>query len=347
MSIKRRARRILALAGVRSSSVRHGSVRLPSPRQGVSPIWLVGPPRTGTSTLARRFATQLRRSLLFEPLGPRGTGLRGHTQVRSWFRGTPLADELLAFQREGCAPLAGIVGDRAGFVDQLSGFLDSLYSVWSTDVVIKEVRALPGLDALLEAHEQIGIKPLVVGVEGDPMTACYAFYRLGALAADTGYEGTDVRTLWPYRAHCYRLLGRHPRLTELMPANRFEEALLATLIDQAELLRLEGEGVLEGTAGLWSSARWRSEARVELVDLDLSSPDWRPRWRRDVHFRRLIRACVGAPLRFRAELEVEPPLESKSLAERLRYAVTAWTHHALGGVAAAHGARSQAEASGQ
>ena len=85
---------------------------------------------------------------------------------------------------------------------------------------------------------------------------------------------------------------------------------------------------------------------MELVDLDLSSPDWRPRWRRDVHFQRLMRACVGAPLRSRAELEVEPPLESKSLAERLRYAVTAWTHHALGGVAAAHGARSQAEASG-
>lgn len=329
-------RRVVALAGVRSRSVKHGSERLSSPRPGMAPIWLVGPPRTGTSTLARQFAAQLQRSLLFEPLGPRGAGFSNSTSVVNWFRGTPSGVELDAFQQAGCAPLAGIVQDRPGFVSKLARFLESLYADWSTDVVIKEVRALPGLEVILEAHEKIGITPLVIGVDGDPVTACYAFYRLGALAGELGYEGSDVRTFWPYRAHCYRLMGRHGDLTARSPVNRLEETLLATLIDQAEIRRLENEGVLQGCAGLWSPPRWQSGVSTEFVGLDLPTRDWRPSWRRDARFLRLLQE--------RLRPDVSSLLDAGDLSEaleasihlRTRQAVTWWSHAAIGGVAGAY-----------
>lgn len=331
--------RALGKAGIPTRSEPHGSkILYPTENSGV-PIWILGFARTGTTTAQSILGEAFRYNTSFEPFGYDHANLPSFEGANRYFIGNPSEQQRAFFEAKGICPaaLSTIVDeDQRGELFRLfSGHLDSIYAKYGLNVVVKELRTIPNIEALVAYHRERSMSVEIVGLLAHPYSPLYTYYRLGGLHSQENPSNLRVSDLYDYRIDIYSALDLFADIRSLETNNAADKLVVSVLLDQAMIEFARAEGWISKVFGLHELADHVAAIaeRIGHVTSDVELPKIAPsrRYLDDKYFHKYVLSRLSRPVASYVEEQYSfPPAGNQKLKNGLRARVTAFRHFVYG-----------------
>jgi len=196
--------RTLGLVGQKSRSSAHQSRQSRPKNPKATPIFLLGFARSGTTTFQRILAESLDYNFAFEPFGFNHANYppKEFQSISAFFRNAPDLSSMDRYFIDGGAAAAVDMirseSTRGEYTALLGDYINWLIEHYGRNVVIKEVRLLFNLPALISIFKKAEMPVLFVLLRFDPVNTLYTFYRLGGLVEGRDDFGHRVDEFYSY-----------------------------------------------------------------------------------------------------------------------------------------------------
>jgi len=240
--------KVLGALGVPTKSEPHLSINNFSPNEKSIPIIVLGFARTGTTTAQFFLSKAFSYNASFEPFGFNHSNLPSFGDANYYFVGNPEKTRLDEWGRQNYLPGSlNSIGDqkiKEKLENIFNSHFDSVYSSYGRNVVVKEIRLVSNLEAILNYHKKENIVPIVIGLYAHPYQPLYTYYRISALSKTNNIKNYRILDLYAYRVNLYKGMGLFEDIISLPCINASDYFLISILLDQAYLKFCYEKGAL-------------------------------------------------------------------------------------------------------